>query len=1349
MKLNSKVIGYSIAILLLLSSSLVVLASEPVSADTTGFYSFANGTITGYTGADVDVSIPASLNGNIITSIGDAVFSNHAEIASISIPSGVTSIGNYAFANCSSLASITFLGAVAPTVGSSWILGTSASIQGHAPVGSNYGANFNGLPMLATPSAPTNLLATPGNGNVILTWTPPSDGGSPLTGYLVWLLVNGEPQYSGNSAYNPPGTATSTTITGLTNNQTYIFQIAAINGEGQGSSSLSVSATPRTVPGQPTGLTASPGNAMVTLSWTAPANNGAAIDYYIVYQNGTALSIQPSGSTADVGNLQNGIPYIFAVAAHNGAGVGAVSSTVSSTPRTVPGLPTNMNAAPSDTQIILSWSAPSSNGGSLITGYNVYRSTIQTGPYSLIRSSYAPTSFMDTSLVDGTIYYYEVSAINIAGEGQKATISGVPGTVPGAPTLSTPTVGDRFVNLNWNPPTVSGGTPVTGYNVYRSEAFAGTYTLIASQTGTSYNDSTVINGHTYYYEVSANNSAGEGGKSSPVVSATPYTVPGAPIGLGFTPGNGQISLNWTAPSNGGSAITGYKVYRSLAGSASYTLIASPTGPSYSDVGVANGATYLYEVSAVNAAGEGLLSAPVSSTPFTVAGVPIGLTAIAGNASNVLSWTAPTASGGSVVTSYKVYSSATQTGTYSLVGSPVGSTYTDSGLINGQTYWYEVSAVNLGGEGPKSAPISSIPYTVPGKPTGLTSNTGNGQTTINWTAPFNGGRAIDSYAIYENGLAIAHPLASQSSYTITGLTNGQTYLFTVSAHNLAGFGQNSSSATAVPSLSLLVTIVSPAANSYVTTSNVNLQWVISSGTAGMRYDISVDGNIPISVTSGALNKTLMGLAQGNHTVVLRATNNGGKTNITSTHFTVDSIKPKLIILGPDASSWSNVTTQTASWTATDAGSGMANYWVNLDNGPWTTLTGQSQVFTDLTSAQHTLTVRAYDRAGNYNETAWLFYVDTTLPTITFVSPVQGGATNSHTVAVTWKGYDLANIARYLIQMDGGAWRDMGINTTSSFANLSESNHVFSIRAQDTAGNWNQSSITFAVDLTPPTVMAHFPAGANAPMSRTVASVTVTFSERMNPSSVKISVNGKSGNVTFSPNLLNFMANFTLAYNLNCTATMSGTDIAGNPVSQTWQFTTIKNEGYIGGVLKDKNGNPIANATVTLSNGMTTITDANGRFMFSNVTGGTFVLKGEKDGYASVTQTVTSTPGKINDLGQLSLVSKASATDGGVFFATLATLAIAILVLVLVIRRRSHSSGAHGSRTNSRGPNNFKENVRSVYVKDLRASEPERAVPPNFEAAPKEIVYMPEEPSRSRNVKPPADDFGPDDEWNRKR
>jgi predicted phage tail protein len=128
----------------------------------------------------------------------------------------------------------------------------------------------------ARPGAPTGLTATAGNSQVTLSWTAPaSDGGSHVSGYLIYQGTSpgGE---TGNPVNGSLVTATSNTVTGLTNGTTYYFRVTAVNGVGEGRASSEVSAVPVTVPGAPTGLTATRGNAQVSLSWAAPASTGLA-----------------------------------------------------------------------------------------------------------------------------------------------------------------------------------------------------------------------------------------------------------------------------------------------------------------------------------------------------------------------------------------------------------------------------------------------------------------------------------------------------------------------------------------------------------------------------------------------------------------------------------------------------------------------------------------------------------------------------------------------------------------------------------------------------------------------------------------------------------------------------------------------------------------------------------------------------------------------------------------------------------------------------------------------------------------------------------------------------------------
>src|SRR4029077_8023998 len=112
-------------------------------------------------------------------------------------------------------------------------------------------------------------------------------------------------------------------------------------------------------------------------------------------------------------------------------------------------------------------------------------------------------------------------------------------TVPPPPTNLTATAGNGQVGVSWR-----GSTGATSYNVKRSTTNGGPYTTIASPTTTSYTDTGLTNGTTYYYVVSAVNTAGESANSSQV-SATPQVgVPAAPTNLTATPGNGQVGLSW-------------------------------------------------------------------------------------------------------------------------------------------------------------------------------------------------------------------------------------------------------------------------------------------------------------------------------------------------------------------------------------------------------------------------------------------------------------------------------------------------------------------------------------------------------------------------------------------------------------------------------------------------------------------------------------------------------------------------------------------------------------------------------------------------------------------------------------
>ena len=276
------------------------------------------------------------------------------------------------------------------------------------------------------------------------------------------------------------------------------------------------------------------------------------------------------------------------------------------------------------------------------------------------------------------------------------------------------------------------------------------------------------------------------------------SVPGAPTIGTATAGDGQASVSFTQPaSNGGSAITSYTA-TSSPGSFTGTLSQAGSG-TITVSGLTNGTAYTFTVTATNGVGTGALSA--ASNPVTPATVPdapsIGTaSAAAGQAS--VPFTQPASNGGSAITSYTATSTpGSFTGTLTQAGS---GTITVTGLTNGSAYTFTVKATNAIGTGAASAASNPVtPATVPGTPTGVSATAGDEQASVSFTAPAsNGGSTITSYTATSDPGNITGILnqAGSGTITVTGLTNGTAYTFTVKATNSVGTGAASAASNAV-------------------------------------------------------------------------------------------------------------------------------------------------------------------------------------------------------------------------------------------------------------------------------------------------------------------------------------------------------------------------------------------------------------------------------------------------------------------------------------------------------------------------------------------------------------------------
>jgi len=312
----------------------------------------------------------------------------------------------------------------------------------------------------------------------------------------------------------------------------------------------------------------------------------------------------------------------------------------------------------------------------------------------------------------------------------------------------------------------------------------------------------LTNGQVYYFKVQAENDNGMGTNSTEAC-AMPATIPTAPQALTATPCNNQVTLTWIKPlSNGGSAITNYWIYQGNKSNGEVFLATIGNVTSYTVMGLSNGLTYYFKISAVNSIGSGANSTEVNTTPIAVPFAPQNFTAVAGNGQIVLNWAAPESSYTTNITGYRIYQ-GTSSGVEILQVSIGNMTnYTITSLTNGQVFYFKIAAVNSIGTGANSSETSAMPSTVPGTPIGFTAMPGNKQVVLNWAAPAsNGGSPITDYQIYlgttsNNETWLATP-GVVLTYTATGLTNGQVYYFKIAAWNAMGIGMNSIEIRSVP------------------------------------------------------------------------------------------------------------------------------------------------------------------------------------------------------------------------------------------------------------------------------------------------------------------------------------------------------------------------------------------------------------------------------------------------------------------------------------------------------------------------------------------------------------------------
>ncbi len=308
--------------------------------------------------------------------------------------------------------------------------------------------------------------------------------------------------------------------------------------------------------------------------------------------------------------------------------IGAYEYPSGSSPDTA--APENVNgltATPADAQVTLSWTNPSDAD---FAGVRILRKTgsAPTGPTDgTVIHQGTGTSQVDAGLTNGTTYYYRVFAYDeVLNYSTGVTASGTPAagvdtTAPGNVTGFTVTPGDGQITLRWTNPS---DADFAGVRILRKTGSAPTGpsdgTVAYQGTGTSQVDTGLTNGTTYYYQAFAydevpNYSAGVAASGTPVAGAD-STAPGNVTGFTVTPGDGQITLRWTNPSDADFA--GIRILRKTGsaptGPSDGTVAYQGTGTSQVDAGLTNGTTYYYQAFAYDAVPNYSAGVAASGTP---------------------------------------------------------------------------------------------------------------------------------------------------------------------------------------------------------------------------------------------------------------------------------------------------------------------------------------------------------------------------------------------------------------------------------------------------------------------------------------------------------------------------------------------------------------------------------------------------------------------------------------------------------------------------------------------------------------------------------------------------------------
>ncbi len=762
----------------------------------------------------------------VIKNIGSALSVGTFDITSSSVADGAMNI------SWSSSAGATSYNIIYGTSAGSYSQTRTNVTSPYSLTGLNNGVTYYAKVIAVNASNGYLMSDTEASGSPFGAPTAPSDlsvTSSPTQIDLEWNSVPGATSYkifkgttSGNlTEITPSVTTNSFTDTSVAPGQTYFYSVKANNGYD--SAATSEVSTKVIASFSNTSVVVGPAAQQLTVTW--PAVTGA--DTYDVYFGTNPFSLTTSVTSATSPLILSGLvgssPYYVQVIAKNA--VGSTSSQVSSslpsaTPIATLTAPTGLSASAAPGSVTLNWTAVSG-----ASSYQILKGT-SSGSLTALPTPEATTSFTDTSVTNGTTYYYAVKAYNglYSASSSEALIK----PIANFSISSATSASHSSIDVSWS--TVAGADT---YDVLYGTV-SGTYTGTSSGATTTRTLTGLSANTNYYIVVKAKNAIGPGtNHTSAQVSAKTSTA--APTALAATAIPGQVTLTWTAPAGAST----FKIYRStVSGSSNYTEIEpSSSGSPYTDTDITNGTTYFYAVKASNGS-DSAYSSEVSIRPIDSVTTPT--LAIVTSTSASVTWPA--------VTGAASYDILYGTSSSSLTSSSLNAVSPKiiTGLTAGTTYHFAIRAKNTVGAGTNVTSSSASILMSASAPTGVVATAGASRVDLSWNTV----ATATSYNIYRGTTSGSHTQIASNVTTLTyadtdvTLVNGTQYYYVVRAFNGAE-STNSSEVTAKP-------IATPSFDSLVATnSSITFTWTTPAGATA--FDILYRTN-PTGAYTTLSNKT---------------------------------------------------------------------------------------------------------------------------------------------------------------------------------------------------------------------------------------------------------------------------------------------------------------------------------------------------------------------------------------------------------------------------------------------------------------------------------------------------------------